>query len=99
MCYLCEKFYIPITVQYCKADCVSWVTLLDFMSKLGLLTNALLKQNLFVYRGLTVLNITNCDSSVSSFSRKLFLPDVLPQNRVKPTFVTCLRGSYRLTLT
>ena len=45
------------------------------------------------------LNITNCDSSVSSFSRKLFLPDVLPQNRVKPMFVTCLRWSYRLTLT
>ena len=32
MYYLCEKYYKPITVQYCIADCVSWVprlTLLD----------------------------------------------------------------------
>ena len=97
MCHLCEKFYKPITVLYCIADCVSWVprlTLLDLTNKLGLLPNAL-----FVCRGLTVFNITNCDSSVSSFSRKLFLPDVFPQNRVKPMFVTCLRGSYRLTQT
>ena len=30
--YLCEKYYKPITVQYYRADCVSWVprlTLLD----------------------------------------------------------------------
>ena len=32
MHYLCEKYYKPITVQYCIADCFSWVprlTLLD----------------------------------------------------------------------
>ena len=32
MYYLCEKYYKPITVQYCTADHVSWVpklTLLD----------------------------------------------------------------------
>ena len=32
MYYLCEKYYKPITVQYCIADCVNWVsrlTLLD----------------------------------------------------------------------
>ena len=101
MYYLCEKFYKPITIQDCIADYVSWVprlTLLDLTNKLGLLTNELLKWNLFVCRGLTVLIITNCDSSVSSLSRKLFLPDVFPQNRVKPMFVTCLRGSYRLPL-
>ena len=50
MCHLCEKFYKPITVLYCIADCVSWVprlTLLDLTNKLGLLPNAL-----FVCRGL-----------------------------------------------
>ena len=25
MYYLCEKYYVPITVQYYIADCVSWV--------------------------------------------------------------------------
>ena len=33
--YLCEKYYKPITVQYCIADCVSWVprlTLLDLQT-------------------------------------------------------------------
>ena len=30
MYYLREKYYKPITVQYYIADCVSWVTLLDF---------------------------------------------------------------------
>ena len=25
MYYLCEKYYKPITVQYCIADCVIWV--------------------------------------------------------------------------
>ena len=52
MCYLCEKFYIPITVQYYIADCVSWVprlTLLDLQSEL---MTALSKQNSFVCRGL-----------------------------------------------
>ena len=32
MYYLCEKYCKPITVQYCIAECVSWVprlTLLD----------------------------------------------------------------------
>ena len=32
MCYLYEKYYKPITVQYYIADCVTWVpklTLLD----------------------------------------------------------------------
>ena len=32
MYYLCEKYYKPVTVQYCIVDCVSWVprlTLLD----------------------------------------------------------------------
>ena len=32
MYYLCEKYYKPITVQYCIANCVNWVsrlTLLD----------------------------------------------------------------------
>ena len=50
MYYLCEKYYNPITVRYCIADCVSWV--------LGLtigLTNMLLERNLFVYRGLAVI--------------------------------------------
>ena len=25
MCYLCEKYYKTVTVQYSTADCVSWV--------------------------------------------------------------------------
>ena len=35
MYYLCEKYYKPITVQYCIADCISWVprlTLLDLQT-------------------------------------------------------------------
>ena len=39
MYYLCEKYYKPITVQYCIADCFSWVlklTWLDLMNKLDL---------------------------------------------------------------
>ena len=24
MCYLCEKYYKPISVQYYVADCVTW---------------------------------------------------------------------------
>ena len=35
MYYLCEKYYKPITVQSCIADCVSWVpwlTLLDLQT-------------------------------------------------------------------
>ena len=37
MYYLCEKYHKPITVQYCVADCVSWVprlTLLDLQMAL-----------------------------------------------------------------
>ena len=39
MCYLCEKCYKPIIVQYCIADCLSQVprlTLLDLTNKLDL---------------------------------------------------------------
>ena len=39
MCYLCEKYYKPITVRYYIADCVSWVprlTSLDLINKLDL---------------------------------------------------------------
>ena len=30
MYYLCEKYYKPITVEYCMVDCVSWVPRLTF---------------------------------------------------------------------
>ena len=60
MYYLCGKYYKPITVQYCIADCVSWVprlTLLDLMNKLDL-TNVLSERNLFVCRGTYCSHIT-----------------------------------------
>ena len=44
MYYLCEKYYKPITVQSCGANCVSWVprlTLLDLKNKIGLNERAL----------------------------------------------------------
>ena len=53
MYYLCEKHYKPITVQYYIADCVSWVPRLTLLEQTGL-TNALLEQNSFICRGLTV---------------------------------------------
>ena len=43
MHYLCEKYYKPITIQFCIADCVSWVpwlTGLDFTNKLDLWTQS-----------------------------------------------------------
>ena len=57
MYYLCEESYKPITVQYCIADCVSWVprlTLLDLQTN----RNVLSKQNSFVLWGITVLTGT-----------------------------------------
>ena len=51
--YFCEK-YKPLSVQYYIADCISWVprlTLLDLQIRLA---NALLEQNLFICRGLTI---------------------------------------------
>ena len=43
MCYLCEKFYKPMTVQYYIADCLSSVSRLSLLdlhltNKLGLPT-------------------------------------------------------------
>ena len=32
MYYLCEKYHKPITVQYCVADCVSWVPRLTLLN-------------------------------------------------------------------
>ena len=43
MYYLCEKCYKLITVQYCAADCVSWLprlTLLD-LEQIGLNESAI----------------------------------------------------------
>lgn len=57
MCYLCEKFYKPMTVQYYIADCLSSVSRLSLLdlhltNKLGLPT---LRTELVGCRGLTVL--------------------------------------------
>ena len=32
MCYLCEKYHKPITVQYYVIDCVSWVARLTLLN-------------------------------------------------------------------
>ena len=55
MYYLCGKYYKLIVVQYCIANCVSWVPRLTvaLMDKLDL-TNILSEQNTFVHTGLTV---------------------------------------------
>ena len=51
---LCEKYYKPSTVQYHTVDCASWVPReLCWTDGHSGLTNALLEQNSFVYRGLT----------------------------------------------
>ena len=55
--YLCGKYYKPITVQYYIADCVGWVPRLCWTCEQTGLTNMLLKQNLFICRGLTVLEM------------------------------------------
>ena len=62
MYYLCEKYYKPIAVQYCIADCVSWVprlTLLDLRTTksnfVGLM-NVLSERTSLVFRGLTFCN-------------------------------------------
>ena len=55
--HLCGKYYKPITVQYYIADCVGWVPRLCWTCEQTGLTNMLLKQNLFICRGLTVLEM------------------------------------------
>ena len=56
MCYLCETYHKPITVQYCITDAVSWVPeqiLLGLRTKLNLI-DVLLEWNSVICRGLTV---------------------------------------------
>ena len=54
MYHLCEKYYKPIIVQYCIADCVSWVPKLTWLYKQTGLRNVLLGHNSLVCMGLTV---------------------------------------------
>ena len=54
ICYLYEKCYKPIAVQYCMADAVSWVpeqTLLGLTNKTKLM-HVLLEWNSVISRGL-----------------------------------------------
>ena len=55
MCYLCEKYYKPIRVQYFIADCVSSVPRLTLLDLQTALMNVLSEWNSFVCRGLAVL--------------------------------------------
>ena len=71
MYYLCEKYYKPITVQYYIADCVGWVPRLCWTCEQTGLTNMLLKQNLFICRGLTVLWLFHILASSSQGSHRI----------------------------
>ena len=60
MYYLCEKYYKPITVQYCIADCVSCRVFADCVAYEQIeLMNALLEWNSFVCRGCGVYSSKN----------------------------------------
>ena len=47
------KYYKPITVQYSRAHCLSWVPRLTWLEQIGL-ANVLPEWNSFVSRKLTV---------------------------------------------
>ena len=71
MYYLFGKYYKPITVQYYKSDCVSWVlklTLLDLTNKLGL-RNMLLEWNSFICSRLTIYEISRIGHSIKTDDR------------------------------
>ena len=62
LCIICmKKYYKPITVWYYIADFVSWVPRLTMLDIQANWTNSLLELNLFVCRGLTLLeNVWIC---------------------------------------
>ena len=51
MYYLCKKYYKPVTVQYCIADCISWVPRLTLLERTNRTYECSLRMELVCMQG------------------------------------------------